>query len=132
MQDSAIPVLALWAAAALLALVDALLAPDDLRGASAAVYLATNVFVFFAALLLLAHAYAVVYHPHKDSFSSTKQGFLPIPTQREPHEHDDIMCCERKGSARLQNELTHVFLHVLCAAYVRTACGFEFRALLRG
>jgi hypothetical protein len=27
-------------------------------------------------------------------------------------------------------ELTHLFVHLLCAAYLRTACWFEARALL--
>ena len=117
-------VLALWAAAALLALPDALLAPHDLRGAAGAAYLAANVFVFFAALLLLAHARSAL--ATRDSDGATHYAPLAFT-----HTHDEAICCLRETSARAQNELTHVFLHVLCAAYVRTACGFEFRALLR-
>ena len=125
MHTHTLHVLALWAAAALLALPDVVLAPHDLRGAAGAAYLAANVFVFFAALLLLAHA--------APAFTRGPTHYAPLPQAVAlafaPHTHDETTCCLRETSARAQNELTHVFLHVLCAAYVRTACGFEFRAL---
>jgi hypothetical protein len=118
-MSAVVNVLALWAAAALLALIDALLAPADLRGAAGATYLAANLFAFFSALLLLAH--------ERTAFTKRAPQFTSIPQAFTPHTHDPDMCCL---AANTQNELTHVFLHLMCVAYVRTACLVEFRALL--
>jgi len=103
---------ALWVAVALLALPDALLAPADLRGAAGAVYLAANVFVFFAALLLLASGAARLQRGHTyTALAPDAQSAAPVASARA--------------------ELVHLFLHVMCLAYVRTACWFEWRALFR-
>ena len=119
----------LWAAIAVVALPDALVAPD----AHDPVYVAANVFVFFAALLLLSHVYG-----KSDETRATPAAYAPappaayalLPPALPPHTHDDSICCERnKTHARARTELIHLFVHVLCLAYVRTACWFEFRYL---
>lgn len=131
----------LWAAVAVLALPDALLAPD----AHGPVAVAVNVFIFFAALLILTHIYRDLTYPNHytlivpQSHAPPGTAMITIytPPKNEtnntnntnnPHEHDASICCLRNRTQTL-NELTHLFIHVLCLAYVRTACWFEFRAL---
>lgn len=132
------PVPLLWAAVAVLALPDALLAPD----AHGPVAVAANLFVFFAALLLLTHVFRDLAHPNPytllvpQSRAPPRTAIITIypANQHEthethlPHQHDAAVCCLRDRTHTL-TELTHLFLHVLCLAYVRTACWFEFRAL---
>jgi hypothetical protein len=131
---------ALWAAIAVFALPDALLAPD----AHGPVNVAANVFVFFAALLLLVHAAAKIHRPHaahaayahaayaQAAYAQAAYAPLPsaytAPPQTCPnHTHDYTLCCVRT-TTHPQIELTHLFIHILCLAYVRIACWFEFRA----
>jgi len=99
-------VLRLWAALVVFSLLEAVALPGEVRGAAGAAYVAANVLVFFAALLLLAHVAA-------------RQ---PGPKLRaEP----------RPPAPSSRAELTHVFVHLMCAAYLRTACWFEARAVMR-
>ena len=103
----------LWAAVVLLALLEALLfqllhdrAPNDLaRGPAAAVYVAANVFVFFAALLVLAHV-----------AGRTCVDYAPPTPPAAPN---------------TRAELKHLFVHLLLLAYLRTTCWFEGRAAVR-
>jgi len=145
---------ALWAATAVLALLDALVAPD----AHGPVYVATNVFLFFAALLLLAHAASKAHRQHAANAgyapiayapaayapaAYAPAAYAPAPYAPAPyapaaytpppdtcpnHTQDYSLCCVRT-TTHPHIELTHVFIHLLCLAYVRTACWFEFRAL---
>jgi hypothetical protein len=98
-----LPAPAVYAAVALLSLPEAVLCP-----AAGPVYLAANVFVLLAALLLLAHA-AGRARPPPDAYYQRLPAAQPT---------------------RARAALTRAFLHVLCAAYVRAACWLEFRALL--
>jgi hypothetical protein len=114
---------ALWAAVAVLALPEALLFPD----AAGPAYLAVNVFVFFGALLLLAHAASRrndERRMHHADYLLLQPHAQPL---EQPHQHDPTICCPPKTHAH--TELAHLFIHVLCLAYVRAACWFEFRAL---
>jgi len=101
--------LRLWAAVVVLALLEATLAtlffsdaPRDLsRGPAAAAYVAANLFVFFAALLVLAHLFGrtVAYAP--------------------------------PDAPNTRAELKHLFLHLILLAYLRTTCWFDGRAAVR-
>ena len=104
-------VLRLWAAVVLLSLLEAWAFPGDVRGAPGALYVAANVLVFFAALLLLVHLAAREQHITPVGYSALPSIIPAAPNTRA--------------------ELTHLFVHLLCAAYLRTACWFEARALLR-
>jgi hypothetical protein len=122
---------ALWAAFAVLALPDALVAPH----AHGPAYVAANVFLFFAALLLLAHAASKGHVSNAAKTSNTPANpnaymLLPQSTTPQTHQHSPAVCCERtKTHPHTPAELPHLFVHVLCLAYVRTACWFEFRTL---
>jgi hypothetical protein len=156
---------ALWAAVVVLALPDALVAPH----AHGPAYVAANVFLFFAALLLLAHAASKGHVSNAAKTSNappdssaymllpttltpqtltpqtltpqtrtpqtrtpqtrTPQTTTPQTTTPQTHQPSPV-CCERtKTHPHTPAELPHLFVHVLCLAYVRTACWFEFRAL---
>jgi hypothetical protein len=97
-------VLRLWAAVVLLSLLEAWAFPGDVRGAPGALYVAANVLVLFAALLLLAH---------EAGRQDPRPALLPAAVY-----------------VVLLVAPTHLFVHLLCAAYLRTACWFEARALL--
>jgi hypothetical protein len=127
---------ALWAAFAVLALPDALVAPH----AHGPAYVTANVFLFFAALLLLAHAASKGHVSNVAKTSNTppdSNAYMLIPKTLTPqtltpqtHQHSPAVCCERtKTHPHTPTELPHLFVHVLCLAYVRTACWFEFRTL---
>jgi hypothetical protein len=106
-------VLRLWAAVVLLSLVEAWFFTGDVRGAPGALYVAANVLVFFAALLLLAHAAARAAQSDKAHPAVAYTALLSaVP-----------------AAPNTRAELTHLFVHLLCAAYLRTACWFEARAL---
>lgn len=105
-------VLRLWAAVLLLSLLEVWAWPGEVRGAPGALYVAANLLVFFAAVLLLAHAAARAAEKEKPP---PALGYVPVLLGTDLH--------------NTRAELTHLFLHVLCAAYLRTACWFELRAL---
>ena len=98
----------LWAVVVVLSLLEAVVFKllhhtnirDITRGPRAAVYVAANVFAFFAALLLLVHFFG--------------RRWLPYSAPPSP-----------------RAELTHLFVHLLCLAYLRTACWFEGRSVMR-
>jgi hypothetical protein len=120
-------VVALYAAVALLALSDAVLYPH----AYGSVYVATQIFLFFATLLLLLHVIARHAESRPDS---TLYNAIPTKnTQADKpdtqHTHDTTTCCVKK-QAHVHTELVHIFLHLLCFAYVRIACWFEWRTLI--
>jgi hypothetical protein len=96
-------VLCLWAAVVFFSVLEAWAFPGDVRAAPGAAYIATNVLVFFAALVLLAHC---------------TDRHEPAPTHRRPR-------AEPHGA---RPELTHLFVHLMCVAYLRLACWFEARA----
>lgn len=100
-------VLRLWAAVVLLSLLEAWAWPGDVRAAPGALYVAANLLVFFAAVLLLAHAAA------RAAENDKAAAYTPLLSV----------------APNTRAELTHLFLHLLCAAYLRTACWFEVRAL---
>jgi ABC-type long-subunit fatty acid transport system fused permease/ATPase subunit len=100
----------LWAVVVMLSLLEAVLFSllqrfvfaDNARSISA-VYVAVNVFVFFAALLVFV-----------DFAGRRWMTYSPPPNARNT-----------------RAELTHLFVHLLCLAYLRTACWFEGRAAMR-
>jgi hypothetical protein len=98
-------VVRLWIALVFFSLLEALVLPGEVRGAAGAAYVAANVLVFFAALLLLAHVFA---------------------RRAPPKPRDEAKPPPPSASA----ELTHLFVHLMCAAYVRTAVWFEARAIM--
>ena len=108
-------VLRLWATVVLLSLLEAWAWPGDVRGAPGALYVAANLLVFFAAVLLLAHAAARAAENEKPS---PALGYVPV-----------LLLSVAPNPHNARAELTHLFLHLLCAAYLRTACWFEVRAL---
>ena len=114
---------ALWVAVALLSLPEALVLPD----ANGPVYVAVNVFLLFAILLFLAQA------AHNVLPRPLPVALLPPSVLRpllEPDRSKDNgkdLVTTLKYSIRI--EFIHLFMHILCVAYVRTACWFEWRAL---
>ena len=118
-------VLRLWAAVVLLSLLEAWAFPGDVRGPPGALYVAANVLVFFAGLLLLAHV-------------AGRQAARPARTPAAVYVVLPLLVLAPKTpdagpvrAAAARTELTHVFVHLLCLAYLRTACWFEARALLQ-
>ena len=114
-------VLRLWAAVGLLSLLEAWAFPGDVRGAPGALYVAANVLVFFAALLLLAH---------EAGRDDLRPALLPAAVYLVLVVAPKTPNVTPIHAAPARAELTHLFVHILCAAYVRTACWFEARALL--
>ncbi len=104
--NETVHVLHLWSAVVFCSLLEALAFPGEVRGAAGAAYVAANVLVFFAALLLLAHVVA------------RRARANPRPEPRAP-----------PASASAPDDLAHLFVHVMCAAFLRTACWFEARVL---
>jgi hypothetical protein len=123
----------LWAAVVVLSLLEAVVfsllqrfaLPDIARRPAAAVYVAANVFVFFAALLVLLHVAGRTWMPHPDTQINTANAKKNSNTQ--PTELTE----PAKLTPSARAELTHLFLHLLCLAYLRTACWFEGRAAMR-
>ena len=110
-------VLALWAAVALLSLLEALLFP--VVGPAG---VAANVFVFLAALAVLSHV--VGRRPAAAPVLAIGfKHYVLVPPPAAP-------LAAPLAAPHAQTQLLHIFLHVLCAAYVRAACWFELRALL--
>ena len=114
-------VLRLWAAIVLLSLLEAWVFPGDVRGAPGALYVAANVLVFFAALLLLAHEAG-----REDLRPAQIPASIYVVLVVAPKTQNTSPVF----ATPVRVELTHVFVHLLCLAYLRTACWFEARALL--
>jgi hypothetical protein len=117
-------VLALWAVVALLSLFEALLFP-----VSGAVCVATNVFLFLVALLFIAHAAG----RRVSAASAAPAAYPACPLAFRERDAYTLLREPRPTPTPAQTartRLSHVFLHVLCVAYVRIACWFELRALL--
>jgi hypothetical protein len=117
-------VLRLWAAVVLLSLLEAWAFPGDVRGAPGALYVAANVLVFFAALLLLAHE-AGRQDPRPALLPAAVYVVLLVAPKTP-----NATPTHTTHATPARAELTHLFVHLLCAAYLRTACWFEARALL--
>ena len=117
-------VLRLWAAVVLLSLLEAWAFPGDVRGAPGALYVAANVLVFFAALLLLAHE-AGREDLRPAVLPAAVYVFLVVAPKTT-----NVTPMHTIHTTPARAELTHLFVHLLCAAYLRTACWFEARALL--
>ena len=122
----------LWAAVVVLSLLEAAVfsllqrfaLPDIARGPVAAVYVAANVFVFFAALLVLLHVAGRSWMQNSDTQIDTANA---KPSRTQPTELTE----PTKLTSSARAELTHLFVHLLCLAYLRTACWFEGRAAMR-
>lgn len=117
-------VLRLWAAVVLLSLLEAWAFPGDVRGAPGALYVAANVLVFFAALLLLAHEAG-----REDRRPQLLPAAVFVVLAVGP-KTANVTPVHTTHATPARAELTHLFVHLLCAAYLRTACWFEARALL--
>lgn len=117
-------VLRLWAVVVLLSLLEAWVFPGDVRGAPGALYVAANVLVFFAALLLLAHEAG-----REDRRPALLPAAVYVVLAVGP-KTPNVTPIHSIHAAPARAELTHLFVHLLCAAYLRTACWFEARALL--
>lgn len=112
-------VLRLWSAVVVLSLLEAWAFPGDVRGAPGALYVAANVLVFFVALLLLAHEGG-----REDLRPAQIPASIYVVLVVAPKTQNIIPVTPDRV------ELTHVFVHLLCLAYLRTACWFEARALV--
>ena len=114
---------ALWVAVALLSLPDALILPD----ANGPIYVAVNVFILFAILLFLAQvAHNVLPHPLPVAVLPPSVLRPLLEPDRSKDNAKDLVKI-MKYSIRI--DFIHLFMHVLCVAYVRTACWFEWRTL---